>query len=200
MTLTWIAWFWRRTRVMLWISLAVTMISATVSADNLADEDTIKAVFSYSFGKFTEWPESVLPDESNHLNLCILGENAFSATALAAIEGKRIKGKVLHIEVHSSGLLSSESRTQCHILYISQSEKNRLELILGEIRAAPILTVSDISDFASRGGMIGLIEKNKQIRFNINGSAINQSGLRISSKLYKLANTVLGRKNKGRAP
>jgi len=54
----------------------------------------------------------------------------------------------------------------------------------------PILTVSDFDDFARVGGMIGLVETDRGIRFDINLTATRQTNLRLSSQLLKLATIV----------
>jgi hypothetical protein len=122
------------------------------------EEDTIKAVYTYQFGKFTEWPTTKLTNSEATLNLCILGKNPFRRSALDAIENKQVRGRHLKIELYQSGLLSSEAIAGCHILFISESEKNRLHSIFTELREAPVLTVSDIENFAQHGGMIALVK------------------------------------------
>lgn len=154
------------------------------------EEDAIKAVYTYSFSKFTEWPATKLTDSEATLNFCILGTNPFRSSALDAIEDKQVKGRHLKIELYPSGLLASEAIAGCHILFISESEKNRLHSILAELREAPVLTVSDIENFAQRGGMIALLKAQQQVRFEINSVALRHAGLTISSKLLELAKVV----------
>lgn len=154
------------------------------------EEDSIKAVYTYQFGKFAEWPATKLAHSQATLNFCILGTNPFRSSALDAIEDKEVKGRRLKIELYPSGLLSKEAIAGCHILFISESEKNRLRNILAELRAAPVLTVSDIASFAQHGGMIALVKSQQQVRFEINSTALRRAGLAISSKLLELAKLV----------
>jgi hypothetical protein len=154
------------------------------------EEDTIKAVYTYQFGKFTEWPTTKFTNSEATLNFCILGKNPFRRPALDAIEDKQVKGRHLRIEIYPSGLLSSEAIAGCHILFISESEKNRLRGILAELREAPVLTVSDIENFAQHGGMIALVKSQQQVRFEINSVALRYAGLTVSSKLLELAKVV----------
>jgi hypothetical protein len=109
---------------------------------------------------------------------------------LDAIEDKQVKGRHLKIELYPSGLLSSEAIAGCHILFISESEKNRLRSILTELKQSPVLTVSDIENFAQHGGMIALVKAQQQVRFEINPIALRHAGLAISSKLLELAKVV----------
>ena len=49
------------------------------------------------------------------------------------------------------------------------------------------MTIGDSADFAGAGGMIGLINMDRKVRFQINVGAVHRSGLSISSQLLKIA-------------
>ena len=106
-------------------------------------EYLIKAVFLYNFAKFTTWPTESFPDPQAPLRLCILGEDAFGA-AMESIEGKSIKGRPLAV-IRIAQVADAE---RCHILFVSTSEEERLRAILDDLRERPILTISDMPNFA----------------------------------------------------
>lgn len=153
-------------------------------------EHLIKAAFLYNFARFVDWPDEAFPDEHTPLVLCIFGKDPFG-DALESIQGKRIRGRKLAIQ-HLGRI---ENLEQCHILFISASEEHHLSEILSHIKTKNILTVSDMSRFARRGGAINFITVKSKIRFEINVDATDTVGLKISSKLLKLAQIVgTGRK------
>ena len=76
------------------------------------------------------------------------------------------------------------------ILFICDSEKDRLPQILKSLESAPVLTVGEMSDFAERGGVIRFKVEQDRIRLEINVAAAERSRLRISSQLLKLARIV----------
>jgi hypothetical protein len=78
----------------------------------------------------------------------------------------------------------------CDILFISQSEGNRVEAILASLNNRPTLTVSDLDRFARRGGMIHLVTDGNRIRLAINLEAAQAAHLTISSKLLRVAEIV----------
>jgi hypothetical protein len=169
------------------MSLMAMPVSA---ADTAIEEATMKAIYSFKFGKFAQWPQSKLSDNNTSLGFCIFGKNPFDLSAIDAIEGKQVKGKTLHVELFENGLLPDDALPSCHIIFVSQSEKLRLQNILDTLRYQPILTVSDIEGFSRNGGMITLIKTGDQIQFEINPDAVNRAGLSISSKLVELAKTI----------
>ena len=53
-----------------------------------------------------------------------------------------------------------------------------------------VLTVSDMPQFAQRGGMIQFVLEGKKVRFEVNLTAVERAGLTLSSELLKVATTV----------
>lgn len=153
-------------------------------------EYLIKAAFLYKFAKFVDWPAKAFRNDRAPLTICILGKEPFGA-ALENIKDKKVKGRKLVIQ----RLARLEDLKQCHVLFISESEEKRLPKILRAIKGKAILTVSDMKEFARRGGIIDLVTVKKKIRFEINVDAAHTARLKISSKLLKLAKIV---KEKGR--
>ncbi len=156
-------------------------------------EYLIKAAFLYKFAKFVDWPAKAFPNDRTPLTICILGKEPFGA-ALETIKDKKVRGRKLVIQ----RLARLEDLKQCHILFISASEEKRLPELLSTIKGKAILTVSDMKGFAHCGGIINLVTIEKKIRFEINLDAAHLAGLKISSKLLKLAKIVgeEGRKEK----
>ena len=54
----------------------------------------------------------------------------------------------------------------------------------------PILTVGETPRFIEQGGIVNFFLENGKVRFEINRSAAERSGLRISSRLLQLAKIV----------
>ena len=149
-------------------------------------EYQIKAAFLYNFARFVEWPASALPDSARALILGILGEDPFGPEIDRIVEGKTVNGRRLEIR----RLKDTDSLNGCHILFVSTSEGRRLPRILEALRLLPVLTVGDFESFAGRGGIIDFVLEENRIRFEINQEAAERAGLKISSKLLKLATLV----------
>ena len=175
------------------LSIALLVVVVALSAfaeEQVLGEDTLKALYSYKFALFTEWPEATLNKDNAALEFCIIGRNPFGQSALDTIQDKPAKDKSIHVEVFSSGILSEESLHHCHVAFISSSETQRLPALLNSLQHFPILTISDIPGFSSSGGMITLIKSGDHIQFEINPDAIKQAELAMSSKIIELATLV----------
>ncbi len=91
--------------------------------------------------------------------------------------------------LHTPKLAEAEG---CHVLFISRSEKSRMSRILQELGEAPVLTVADTDGFLDRGGIINFILEGSKVRFESNQEAAERAGIKISSKLLRLATQVKG--------
>ncbi len=109
-------------------------------------EYEVKAGFIYNIAKFVEWPDRHLPDSKNSITFCVLGADPFGR-ALDLIEGKTVKGRIIELR-HTSSL--KEAR-DCHILFISGSEKERLPRIMEALRDSAVLTIGDTGGYAEQG-------------------------------------------------
>jgi hypothetical protein len=97
-----------------------------------------------------------------------------------------VKGRRLVIK----HLDSVRDAQQCQIIFVSSSERQRLQEIFESLRSARVLTVGETQGFADGGGIINFIEENNKVRFEINAEAARRTGLNISSELLKLARLV----------
>ena len=149
------------------------------------DEYAVKAAFLYNFAKFVEWPPEKFASADAPLVICIAGDNPFGP-ALGAIAGKRVENHPVEVR----HLPTATGLDPCHIVFLGRAEQGRYKPMLARLARLPILTVSDINDFTQAGGMIGLVEADQRIRFNINLTEARRANLNLSSQLLKLANIV----------
>lgn len=155
--------------------------SAPCHADNLA-ADSVKAGFVYNFSKFVEWPANALPPAN--LQLCVVGQALDGK--LNSLNGRQSQGR----EIRVRNLSASGDFSGCHILFISASEERRLNSVLNAVAGSPVLTISDIGEFAEFGGMIGLSVQNEKVSFAINLANARAVGLKPSSQLLRLGRVV----------
>ncbi len=146
-------------------------------------EYQIKAAFLFNFAKFVEWPPKTFVAGTSPIIIGILGENPFHDDLARMVGNKTIDNHPLVVKEYRS----PTDATNCHILFISTSEKKRLPEILATLKGASVLTVGETDRFTETGGMINFVLRGNKIRFQINKDAATNVGLRISSKLMSLA-------------
>ena len=160
---------------------------ANASSTQLREYE-IKAAFLYNFAKFVEWPEKALGEDDESLVLVILGKDDFGL-ALYSITGKEVGNRKFVVK-WCSKVEEMKLFDQCHMIFISSSEKEHFPRILEALKDTHVLIIGDTEGFAEMGGIINFTIVEKKVRFEINIDAAERAGLRISSKLLKLAKIV----------
>lgn len=169
-------------------SAACSLLLFSASAEP-EREYMIKAGFLYKFLMFAQWPDQVFERSQNTITIGILGENPFG-DFFDVVEGNVVNGRKLAI-CHYSKDTGIDELKQCHLLYIGPSMEDCIKEILEALKDYPVLTVSGINGFGEAGGMIHFIMDRNNVTFAINNAAVTKAGIRIRSKLLRLAADVI---------
>jgi uncharacterized protein DUF4154 len=153
------------------------------AAENATSDVAVKAAFLFNFAKFTEWP-ALAADAT--LTLCVVGDLKIAGALTETVRNQRISGHA----VEARALAGDAPMRSCHVLFLSMSEARRAAAALDALGTLPILTVSDIKDFARSRGVVEIFIENGRVRFCINTDAADRAGLRLSSRLLGLAKVV----------
>jgi hypothetical protein len=156
-----------------------------------ATEYQVKAAYLYNFGRFVAWPASAPADES--FSICVLGQDPFGQILDTTLTGLSIDSKAVTVR----RLAKAEQAIRCRIVFISESEAPQLKATLAALEKSSVLTVSDIPQFAQRGGVIQFVLAENRVRFEINLTIAQSVGLVLSSDLLKVAIAVRKSVNAG---
>jgi hypothetical protein len=145
-------------------------------------EYQVKAAFLYNFGKFVEWPTNDFAATNAPLLIGVYGENPFGNDLATVVQGRNIDGHPVIARTVSLNELKG-----CQILFIASSEQKNIGKILGALDGAGVLTVTENMNPFQSGIMINFILQDDRIRFEIDNTAAEKVGLKLSSKLLMLA-------------
>jgi hypothetical protein len=146
-------------------------------------EYQVKAAFMFNFAKFVDWPAEAFAETNSPIVLGILGKNVFGSDLEKTIRDRKVNNHAFKFLPLTSVL----EATNCHILFISPSEKDNFTKIISTLHNTSVLTVSETDGFLKAGGMINFKFEGNNIRFEISDEAAKKAGLKISSKLLSLA-------------
>lgn len=174
-------------------AFAWLMPAASVCAEEVdkAKALKVKAAYLYNFAKFVEWPDNAFENEKAPLVIGVLGDDPFGRILDNTAKDKHVAEHP--VKIRRFRWNKQEDRAglkNCHILFISGSEQNRLAKILTALKERPVLVVSDIHNFARDGGMVGFVLEKGRIAFEINREVLEKAKLKASSRLLKLARIV----------
>ena len=164
----------------------------------------LKAAYVLNFARYTQWPAEAFTDRDTPVVVGVLGDESFAAYLEALVAKEAVNGRpivVRRLVVPSLDRREDEGRRsalagelrQLHVIFIGSAAQSAVPWILDRVVGEDVLTVSDTDAFADRGGMLGLVVRNRRLAFDANVAQIERSPLVVSSQVLRLARIVEGR-------
>jgi hypothetical protein len=159
------------------IAVTLVLVATTLlSAQEVPLEYRVKAAYLFNFAKFVEWPGAAA---TGPITICVAGRNVFGEALTETVRDETVNGRALAVRV------ILEPEPGCHILFVPRGAAAAAYLRAAE--STPTLTVGESSDFIAQGGIITFTLEGANVRFEISLDAAERTGLRISSRLLRLA-------------
>lgn len=159
---------------------------ASATDPSVSREYQLKAAILQKFLGFLDWVPNL--ENPERREICVLGGNPFGDILVRLISLQTQDSKPTAVREISN---ASEG-SGCSLVFLNRSESERLARDLETLKQVRAVTVSDIPNFASVGGMIELRVEDRYVRFVINLASARQSGIHVSSHLLALAKEVIG--------
>jgi hypothetical protein len=165
---------------------ALFVLAARMALAQPQLEEQVKAVFLFNFTKYVAWPAAAL--EAPAIRICVVAPPQFLQTVKNAVAGETVDGRPLAAESPAA----PEDARGCHILYVSQADRNRMQAWLAAVRGTPVLTVVDDAAMTN-DVVIALVRDQNRVRFDVNRQVAGQQGISVSAKLLRVARRVKDR-------
>jgi len=162
---------------------AALLAAGSGLASSGATESEVKAAFLFNFARYVEWPDR---DGNRPITIGVLGDGDFPAVLEQVVRGKLVRDRQVRVKRLSGG---GELR-RCHIVYIGADHAEREGEIRASLSGASVFSVADFDGFAASGGTANFVRSGKKVRFEINEDVARRSGLKVSSRLLRLATLV----------
>ena len=149
-----------------------------------------KADFIIKLMDYVTWPDGAGSDRTGAVVIAVVGESPLTPRLKELAikrtqEGKKVTVKTVSID---------DSLVDCQILFMPTKDKVDLAKILKKLQDAPVFTVSEAEYFARHGVMINFFEDEvsgkSKVKFEVNRTTIKMAGLKLSSRLLKLAKII----------
>ena len=149
-------------------------------------EYDVEAAYLCQIPKFVQWPGPASPTGKT-FPICVIGQNPFGHALEDDAQGEQIQGLPLEVKT----IASAREAGECRILFMGgSSTTDEIAGVLAAVRGAPVLTVSDMADFTSRGGVIQFVLIGSRVRFRINLGNAQRAGIKLSSQLLRVAVSI----------
>jgi hypothetical protein len=149
-------------------------------------EYRLKAAFIYKITDFIDWPLDAFEDKSSPLTISVIGRSPFFE-GLNSLKEEKLKNRKLILR--SSQKIDEQTKSS-HIVVVGALQEYRLEKILASLKNSHALIIGENQGFCQKGGILNLVIKKGKIRFEINLKKAKQSGLKVSSRVLRMAKIV----------
>ncbi len=151
-------------------------------------EYQLKAAFIFNFAKFVEWPAAAFRSSQSPITICVFGEDPFGRDLDEIVKGQTIGARSVAVR----RITQAPRADTCQVLFVGAAVRSDLQELFLAVATQPVLTVCEDESLRSEGVIHFLLEENK-VRFMINLDSAERAGIKISSKLLKLAKIVHNR-------
>jgi len=166
--------------------LAVLMACSAISSASAApSEEEIKAEVAFNLLRFVKWPAATMP-AGQPLALCALDGGI--AKRLARFDGSPVNGTNLVFKLinrHLDGL------GECQALFIAAGDPYAVLRVSAATHGKPILLIAEGDRALEQGAGMAVSLSGSRVVIDVDLMALNAAGLVVSSKLLRLARTVI---------
>ena len=166
--------------------LAALLFGLRAEAQSPMNESQVKAMFVYNFLKFVEWPVDTSAGAKDPFVVLIIGEGATADATEQFLQSKSIGDRPLVVR----RIRWDQPLAGARAAFVVEQDAKKLHRVLDAAASAGVLTIGEGESFATRGGVIGLLVEDRKVRFDVDTTAAQVAGLRVSSKLLALTRAV----------
>jgi len=169
------------------VALLVGFAASPLLAGEAAGREyAIKAAFLYNMASYVTWPAAAPGGADEPFVIGVLGTDPFGAMLDEIAATKTVEGRKIVVR-RFRGLADL---APCHVLFLTATEAKHLEPVLQKVGASPVLLAADTQGAATRGVHVNFFIESNKVRFEVNAEAAQRAGLRLSSRLLRLARIV----------
>jgi YfiR/HmsC-like len=165
--------------------IAAALLPAAWARADTAHEAALKARLTYNLARFAQWPASTFASPSDPLVICVAHASDTVAAAFGALEGQLVAGRPITVVLRAEGAIRP-----CQVLFVQDMGTRGGPAWPAMAAGAAALTIGDSEGFATRGGMVELVNVNDTLRFDVNLKTLRSAQIGLSSQVLKLARQV----------
>jgi len=137
----------------------------------------LQAAYLYNFAKYVKWPRDPVV-----FVVGVYGASDITDALENTLKGKKIAGKDIELRM----LSDPHDISECHIVYVSESNSKSIALVKETVGSNSILIVTE-EDLIKKGATISFVVEDDRLKFKLKKSALSNAGLTATEGLLRLA-------------
>lgn len=168
------------------LALGLSTLAPTRALAQTADsapEYAVKAGYLLNFARYAEWRADAFASPTAPILICVLGEDPFGDELDRVVGGRVSQSRPVSLRRSRR----VEELRDCHVVFISRSERKELPTILATLRGTHAMTVCDVDALFDQGVTIKLAVVKEAVRFEVRLEPAERAGLRFNSRMLDAA-------------
>ena len=171
---------------MMGLILLATATGPAFAEESVANEYAVKAALVYNFMRFTSWPTTPDTTATPTFTIVVFGDESL-VRAFDKLQGVTFAERTILVQRAEE----ADEAAGSQVVFLAGDQRKIWPHVQAALAGAPVLTIGETTDFLDSGGVVSLRLARGRIIFDINQDKAEAVGLRISSRLLRLAATVV---------
>ena len=152
--------------------------------------DEALSYFLLNCAYFGKWPGANDPQVSKVIRIGVLGRDTLGKT-LDVVSERAQSSWFANGRIFIERSYNPMALKNSHIVFVSDSESDKLDSILAAFQDKPVLLVSEIQGFGQHGGTIEVRILEEHLRFILNLSELKRIHVDVSSRMKQRASAFI---------
>jgi hypothetical protein len=162
---------------------SLLIIMALFVYNNLQAQNTdyrFHSVFIYNFTKYIQWPAEY---QTGEFVIAVLGDSPIFHELEKMAMNKTVGIQKIVIKRYKS----MKEVNNCHILFVPSANNNHFESVQEKLKGKHTLIITEKTGMAQKGSGINFVLQDNKWKFELNESATQSAGLKVSKELAQMA-------------
>ncbi len=160
--------------------IAFCLCHLPLQAQHSGNNYRVYAGLLYHFTKYVEWPSQ---RQQGDFVIGVYGDEEMLIAAQNLMKNRFISNQKISVKK----ITQEEDINSCHIIFVERNFSHKFKSIQPKSQANHILIVTEGSNLAKKGAGINFVIQGDKLKFEMNKSAIESAGLKVSNELVKLS-------------
>ena len=175
---------------LVFVTSSLLVLAVDIPAKDMpAAEIDFKADFIIKVTDYVTWPEGAATNAAGEVAIAVLGASPLTPKLKELASARASQGTKMSV----TSVTPDDNLVAYQIMFIVTEDKAELAKVLKKVQNAPVLIVSDAHYFARYGVMVNFYKEeggDGKVKFEVNQMTTGMVGLKMSSKLLKLATII----------
>lgn len=151
-----------------------------LQAQDTSNNYRVYAGLLYHFTKYVEWPSQ---RQQGDFVIGVYGNDEMLIATQNLMKNRFISNQKISVKK----ITKEEDIVNCHIIFVERNFSYKFKTIQPKSQTNHILLITEDANLAKKGAGINFVIQGDKLKFEMNKSAIESAGLKVSNELVKLS-------------